>query len=85
MGEDDHARAVNTWGSKAIGASRKVDEFRAAGNSADADKFYPLARIAIQRQMPADSTAKAQEPNLAIHGWAGCETPVVPSGYANRS
>lgn len=68
MAEDDHARAVNdanTWGSKAIAASRKADEFRAAGNSADADKFDALARLALQRQMSAESTAKAQEPNLA--------------------
>jgi phage shock protein A len=42
MAEDDHARAMsdaNTWGNKAIAASRKADEFRAAGNSVDADKL----------------------------------------------
>ncbi|MDQ0664293.1 phage shock protein A [Arthrobacter ulcerisalmonis] len=68
MAEDDHARAVteaNTWASKAIAASRKADEFRAAGNSVDADKFDNLAKVAIGRQMSAESTAKAQEPNLA--------------------
>jgi phage shock protein A len=68
MAEEDHARAVsdaNTWGSKAIAASRKADEFRAAGNSVDADKFDALAKVAIGRQMTAESTAKAQEPNLA--------------------
>ncbi len=68
MAEDDYNRAMddaNTWGRKAIAASRKADEFRAAGNSIDADKFDALAKVAIGRQMTAESTAKAQEPNLA--------------------
>lgn len=68
MAEDDHRRAVEdaqTWGRKAIAASHKADEFRAAGNSTDADKFDALAKVAIGRQMTAESTAKAQEPNLA--------------------
>ncbi len=67
MAEDDHNRAVddaNSWGNKAIAASRKADEFRAAGNS-DADKFDALARLALQRQMTAESTAKAAAPGLA--------------------
>jgi phage shock protein A len=67
MAEDDHKRAVNdahTWGRKAIAASRKADEFRATGNPADADKFDALAKVAIGRQMTAESTAKAQEPAL---------------------
>jgi phage shock protein A len=68
MAEEDYRRAVsdaNTWGSKAIAASRKADEFRAAGNGVDADKFDALARLALQRQMTAESTAKGQEPGLA--------------------
>jgi phage shock protein A len=67
MAEEDHNRAVNdanTWANKAIAASRKADEFRAAGNPADADKFDNLAKVAIGRQMTAESTAKAQEPAL---------------------
>ncbi|WP_426767031.1 PspA/IM30 family protein [Pseudarthrobacter sp. 1G09] len=67
MAEDDHKRAVddaNSWGNKAIAASRKADEFRAAGNS-DADKFDALARLALQRQMTAESTAKTGAPALA--------------------
>ena len=68
MAEDDYNRAMNdanTWGSKAIAASKKADEFRAAGNTVDADKFDNLAKVAIQRQMTAETTAKAQEPSLA--------------------
>ncbi|MGX1162377.1 phage shock protein A [Pseudarthrobacter sp. SLBN-100] len=52
MAEDEHARAVNdanTWANKAIAASLKADEFRAAGNSVDADKFDALAKVALQR------------------------------------
>ncbi|ACL40076.1 phage shock protein A, PspA [Pseudarthrobacter chlorophenolicus A6] len=67
MAEDDHKRAIDdahSWGNKAIAASRKADEFRAAGNS-DADKFDALARLALQRQMTAETTAKAQTPGLA--------------------
>lgn len=67
MAEEDHKRAIedaNSWGNKAIAASRKADEFRAAGNS-DADKFDALARLALQRQMSAETTAKAQAPGLA--------------------
>lgn len=68
MAEDDHKRAVddaNSWGNKAIAASRKADEFRAAGNGGDADKFDALARLALQRQMAAETTAQAQAPGLA--------------------
>ena len=48
-----------------MAASRKADEFRAAGNGVDADKFDALARLALQRQMSAEATAKAQAPALA--------------------
>jgi phage shock protein A len=68
MAEEDHHRAINEatdWSRKAIAASHKADEFRAAGNSVDADKFDALAKVAIGRQMTAESTAKAQEPALA--------------------
>jgi len=68
MAEDDHNRAVDestSWGNKAVAASRKADEFRTAGNSSDADRFDALARLALQRQMTAETTAKAQAPGLA--------------------
>ena len=73
MAEDDYTRAVNdanTWGSKAVAASRKADEFRAAGNNADADKFDALARLALSRQMTAESMAKSQAPTLAAQNQA---------------
>jgi phage shock protein A len=96
MAEDDHARAVNDangWGNKAIAASRKADEFRAAGNSVDADKFDALARLALQRQMTAESTAKAQAPGLAAQNevvdklkeWAGPDARQARGAEAKRN
>ncbi|WP_336856672.1 PspA/IM30 family protein [Sinomonas albida] len=68
MLQDDHAediKAAQDWGNKALAASRKADEFRAAGNAADAQKFDNLAKVAIQRQMSAENEAKAAEPTIA--------------------
>ena len=51
--ERDHeedVQAAKDWGNKAIAASRKADELRSSGNTADADKFDNLAKIALQRQ-----------------------------------
>src|SRR5512135_2136626 len=37
--------AAVEWGSTAAAASRKADELRAAGNTADADKFDNLTKV----------------------------------------
>ncbi|MDQ0709421.1 phage shock protein A [Arthrobacter woluwensis] len=68
MLEQDHAEDVRNaqdWGNKALAASRKADEYRTAGNAADAQKFDNLAKVAIQRQMTSESEARAAEPNIA--------------------
>lgn len=42
LAEEDHTRAVNEGadrGNKALAASRRAEEYRAAGNTADAEKF----------------------------------------------
>ncbi|NUT69982.1 PspA/IM30 family protein [Pseudarthrobacter sp. C4D7] len=68
MLEDDYNEDVNNardWGNKALAASRKADEFRAAGDAADAEKFDNLAKVALQRQMAAESEAKGAEPSIA--------------------
>jgi phage shock protein A len=57
--------AVQEWGNKAMAASRKADEFRAAGSTADADKFDNLAKIALQRQLQYESEVRAAEPQIA--------------------
>ena len=66
--EQDHAedlRDADEWGSKARAASNKADEFRAAGDTANADKFDNLAKIALGKQMQAEREAKAAEPQIA--------------------
>ncbi len=66
--EDDHREdieAASEWGNKALAASRKADELRAAGNSADADKFDNLAKVALGRQLQSEKEAKDAEPLIA--------------------
>lgn len=65
--EQDHAEDVASaqdWGRKAVAASAKADELRAAGNTADADKFDNLAKVALGKQLQAESEAKAVEPTI---------------------
>ena len=67
MIEDDYRedeQAASEWGGKALAASNKAEEFRAAGNAADAAKFDNLAKVAIQRQMQAESEMKTAQPTL---------------------
>jgi len=66
MLEEDYRedeRAAQEWGQKAIAASRKADELRAT-NPADADKFDNLAKVAIQRQMQAESEMSQAKPQI---------------------
>jgi len=66
--EDDHredVEAASQWGAKAQAASRKGDELRQAGNTADADKFDNLARVALQRQLQSENEARDAEPQIA--------------------
>lgn len=66
--ERDHAedvKAAGEWGNKALAASRKADQLRADGHTADADKFDNLAKIALQRQIGSETEAKQAEPTIA--------------------
>ncbi len=68
LAERDHAedvRAAADWGNKALAASQRADQLRAAGNTADADKFDNLAKIALQRQISEEREARAVEPTIA--------------------
>src|SRR6187401_2105640 len=65
--ERDHqedVQAATEWGNKALAASRKADELRRAGSTADADKFDNLAKIALQRQISEEGQARAVEPTI---------------------
>jgi phage shock protein A len=66
--EQDHAEDVEAaadWGRKALAASSKGDELRAAGKAEDADKFDKLAKMAIGKQITAENEAKNAEPTIA--------------------
>jgi len=66
--EDDHredVEAATEWGGKALAASRKADELRATGATADADRFDSLAKVALGRQLQSEKEAKIAEPQIA--------------------
>jgi phage shock protein A len=66
--EDDAKEAkeaIGGWGSKALAASHKADEFRASGNAADADRFDALAKIALKRQMTFEEQTKVFDEQIA--------------------
>jgi phage shock protein A len=66
--EDDakEAReAADEWGRKALAASRKADDYRTAGNAAEADKFDGLAKIALKRQITFEEQTKTFDEQIA--------------------
>jgi phage shock protein A len=66
--EDDarEARAASAeWLDKARAASRRADELRAAGNTAEADRFDELAKVALRRQVSFEGTATSLETQVA--------------------
>ncbi|MER6316396.1 PspA/IM30 family protein [Streptomyces sp. NPDC001581] len=68
MLEADHkedVEAASEWGAKALAASRKGDELRAAGSMAEADRFDNLAKVALGRQMQSEKEASTAEPTIA--------------------
>ncbi|MDI3331965.1 MAG: PspA/IM30 family protein [Micrococcus sp.] len=68
MIQDDYNEdldAAKSWGQKALAASSKADQFRSSGDTASADKFDNLAKVAIERQMDAERSAKAAEPTIS--------------------
>ncbi|MFJ5551235.1 PspA/IM30 family protein [Streptomyces sp. NPDC093225] len=68
MLEQDHQEdvaAAAEWGGKALAASRKADELRAAGQTADADRFDNLAKVALGRQLQSEKEAATAEPTIA--------------------
>ncbi|UNK47035.1 PspA/IM30 family protein [Arthrobacter sulfonylureivorans] len=68
MLQDDYNQdleSANSWGNKALAASRKADEYRSAGQASDAEKFDNLAKVAIQRQISSENEAKGAEPTIS--------------------
>ena len=68
LAEQDHAAdlaAAKEWGDKALAASSRADRLRSEGNTADADKFDNLAKVAIGKQISFEQEAKDAEPMIA--------------------
>jgi phage shock protein A len=66
--EDDakEARAAAVdWLAKAKAASRRADELRGAGNTAEADRFDELAKVAIRRQVSYESQTTTLDTQVA--------------------
>lgn len=62
--EDDQKEAreaADDWGGKAVVASKKADEMRAAGKSTEAARFDDLAKIALRRQVSYEEQTKTME------------------------
>jgi phage shock protein A len=66
--EDDAKEAKSAsaeWLDKARAASRRADELRAAGNTAEADRFDDLAKIALRRQVSYENQARTLDTQVA--------------------
>lgn len=62
---DEDVAAAREWGQKAAAASRKADELRSAGQTAEADTFDALARVALERQIRSEEEVRQAEPVIA--------------------
>ena len=68
MAEEDmriDREAAEEWGRKAAAASAKADELRVAGDTAGADKFDSLAKVALSRQLSFEREVTDAEPRIA--------------------
>jgi phage shock protein A len=56
--------AAQEWGRKAAAASTKADELRAGGDTAGADRFDSLARVALGRQIDFERQVEEAQPRI---------------------
>lgn len=61
--EDDRS-AASQWGDKAALASKRAEEARTNGDTAEAERLDNLARLALGKQIDFEQQVKAQEPLL---------------------
>jgi phage shock protein A len=65
--EEDAREAMTAdaeWGGKAAAASRKAEQLRAGGDTAEAEKFDNLARIALKKQIDFETDVKDFQPMI---------------------
>jgi phage shock protein A len=68
LAEQDYnadVQAAQDWGQKAQAASARADQYRAQGDAANADKFDNLAKVALGRQIQAETEVRDAEPQIA--------------------
>lgn len=56
--------AAQEWGRKAAAASAKAEQMRSGGDTAGADKFDELARVALSRQISFEKDVREAEPRI---------------------
>ncbi|MDR2974256.1 MAG: PspA/IM30 family protein [Propionibacteriaceae bacterium] len=59
---NEDVRAATEWSSKALAASQMADQYRGKGDTVNADKFDNLAKVALRKQMDAESEVKQEGP-----------------------
>ncbi|MBD0707503.1 MULTISPECIES: PspA/IM30 family protein [unclassified Streptomyces] len=68
LDHQEDVEAAREWGGKALAASRKADELRGSGQTAEADRFDNLAKVALGRQLQSEKEARTAEPTIAAQG-----------------
>jgi phage shock protein A len=62
---NEDVSAAREWGAKALAASTRADQYRAGGDTANADRFDNLAKVALGKQLTAESEVREAEPIIA--------------------
>lgn len=62
---NEDVAAAREWGGKALAASTAADQARAAGDTAKADRFDNLAKVALGKQIQAEGEVREAEPLIA--------------------
>lgn len=62
---NEDVKAAREWGAKALAASSRADQYRSAGDAANADKFDNLAKVALSKQIAAEQEVRDAEPLIA--------------------
>ena len=62
---NEDVAAASEWGGKALAASSRADQYRAAGDAVNADKFDALAKVALGKQITAENEVSQAEPLIA--------------------
>ncbi len=61
---NEDVAAVTEWGAKALAASQRADQARGQGDTAAADRYDNLAKVALQKQIGFENEVKQTAPIL---------------------